>query len=63
MTSVNKIIGIRLTSKTPLFHSQRKLSTGSKWAARAAGAVPNSTPTRLETSTAMITDQPETGTR
>src|ERR1019366_613290 len=44
-------------------YSYRKLSTGSSWAARAAGMVPNSTPTSDDTSTAMTTDRPEIGIR
>jgi hypothetical protein len=36
---------------------------GSNRAALVAGAVPNRIPTRLDTATAMITDQPEIGTR
>src|SRR5215469_2025700 len=44
-------------------HSYRKLSTGSILAARAAGTVPNRTPTVPETATATKADSPETGIR
>ena len=45
------------------YHSYRKLSTGSSLAARAAGIVPNSTPTIPETTIATIAERPDTGTR
>lgn len=44
-------------------YSYRRLSTGSSCAARAAGAVPNTMPTRVDTAIAMTTDQPEIGKR
>ena len=44
-------------------YSWRRLSTGSSWAARVAGTVPKSTPTKVETPSAITADQPETGRR
>ncbi len=38
-------------------------STVSSWAARVAGSVPNTTPTTVEVSRAMMTDHPEIGMR
>jgi hypothetical protein len=44
-------------------HSYRKLSTGSIFAARAAGTVPNRMPTTAETTMATIAESPEMGMR
>jgi hypothetical protein len=44
-------------------HSYRKLSTGSIFAARAAGTVPNKMPTSAETTMATIAESPEMGMR
>lgn|SRR2546421_12432841 len=44
-------------------YSYLKLSTGSNFAARAAGTVPNRIPTNDETTIATIADNPEIGTR
>src|SRR5438874_13792772 len=44
-------------------HSSRKLSTGSSFAARVAGTVPNRIPTRDETTIATIAESPDTGKR
>src|SRR5437773_7268937 len=44
-------------------YSYLKLSTGSSFAARAAGTVPKRIPTSDETTMATIADSPETGTR
>src|SRR5579863_7781528 len=44
-------------------HSNRKLSTGSSFAARAAGTVPNRMPTIAETTIATIAESPEIGIR
>jgi hypothetical protein len=44
-------------------HSYRKLSTGSIFAARAAGTVPNRIPTTAETKMATIAESPEMGMR
>ncbi len=44
-------------------HSYRKLSTGSIFAARAAGTVPNRMPTTAETTMATIAESPEMGIR
>src|ERR1700683_1200321 len=44
-------------------YSYRRLSTGSNWAARAAGTVPKITPTSDDTKIAITADQALTGTR
>ena len=55
-----------LEVNNPIFevrYSCRKLSTGSSWAARMAGTVPNKSPTSALAAIAMIADVPEIGIR
>ena len=51
------------TFRATAYPAQRRLSTGSSWAARAAGTVPKITPTTEDTMMAMTADQPLIGTR